>query len=57
MNLNKIAFWLLIIGGLNWFLFVFGYDVGRWLPDNVADLLYILVGLSAVYQVFSHRSM
>lgn len=54
MSLHKIAFVLLIIGGLNWLLQAFGYGIGRWLPDTVAMIVYILVGLSALYEVFTH---
>ena len=53
--LHKIAFVLLVIGGLNWLLEAFHYGVGNWLPWNVAMVLYILVGLSAVVEIFGHK--
>jgi len=55
MSLHKVTFILLIVGGLNWLLEVFGWGVGQWLPYSVAQLLYILVGLSALYELFSHK--
>ncbi|MFH0804272.1 MAG: DUF378 domain-containing protein [Candidatus Zambryskibacteria bacterium] len=51
--MQKVAHWLLIIGGLNWLLFallskdifgLLGMDMGGWLPR----IVYILVGLSAL---------
>ncbi|MCX6702146.1 MAG: DUF378 domain-containing protein [Candidatus Zambryskibacteria bacterium] len=56
--LHMVSFTLLVIGGLNWLLVGFGYN----LVDSVfgvgsmlAKLIYILVGLSAVYLVFTHK--
>lgn len=58
--LHMIAFLLLIVGGLNWGL------VGLLNLDLVAlvlgglpalqKLVYILVGLSAVYELVSHKT-
>jgi len=55
--LHKIAFVLLIVGGLNWGLYAFDYDLGKWLPESLMNVVYILVGLSALYKVFSYKSM
>lgn len=49
------AWILLIIGGLNWGLVVFGLDLGNWIPASIMTVVYVLVGLSAVYELFSHR--
>ncbi len=53
--LNTISFALLIIGGLNWLLVgAFGWDVGQLFGGQgamVSKIVYILVGLSAVYQL------
>ena len=56
--LHKIAFTLLVIGGLNWGLSAFGWNVvnmllGSW--PGVETLVYILVGLSAIYEVLTHK--
>jgi uncharacterized membrane protein YuzA (DUF378 family) len=56
MKLHKIAFILLIIGGLNWGLEAFHSGLSAWLPWNVAMIIYILVGLSALYEVFTHKN-
>jgi uncharacterized membrane protein YuzA (DUF378 family) len=58
-GLHMIAWILVIIGGLNWGLTAIGYNVvdmilGSW--PTVEKLVYILVGLSAVYELFTHKS-
>ncbi len=52
-----IAFILLIIGGLNWGLYVFGWDVVKFLPTTIADIVYLLVALSAIVEIFAHKKM
>ena len=57
MNLSKLAQWLLIIGGLNWLLAVGSYDIAEWgIPMSIVKIVYILVGLAALYKLFTHRS-
>ncbi len=58
--LHSIAFILVIIGGLNWLVFALsgGWDVGSLLGgmDSVlSKIVYVLVGLSAVYLVVTHK--
>lgn len=49
------AFILVIIGGLNWLLRVFGFDLETWgLPMIVTQVVYALVGLSALYLALTH---
>ena len=59
------AFVLLVVGGLNWGLVGLGnlmnanWDlvqmlIGSW-SQMVANLVYVLVGLSAVYIAFGHK--
>lgn len=59
-GLHMIAWILLVIGGLNWLLFALtGQDVGTWLggmDSMVAKVIYILVGLSAIYELFTHKA-
>lgn len=54
--MHKIAWLLLIIGGLNWLLVgLFKTDIGTWLggmDSMVARVIYVLVGLSALYLLF-----
>lgn len=55
--LHMIAFVLLVVGGLNWGLVALGYNVvnmllGSW--PMVEQIVYILVGLSAVYLALTH---
>lgn len=55
-----VAFGLLVIGGLNWLLVgVLGTDVGQLLfgsmENVVSRIIYVLVGLSALYLVINHK--
>ena len=57
-TLHMIAFILLVIGGLNWGLVAFKFNlvttlVGQW--PSVEMLVYLLVGLAALYEVFTHK--
>lgn len=54
--LYTITFILLVIGGLNWGLTALGFNLvnfifGTW--PTLERLVYLLVGLSAVVQIFS----
>lgn len=57
--LHTIAFILLIVGGLNWLLVgVFAWDIGAIFGGQAAvisRIVYILVGLAAIYEVVSHK--
>ncbi len=55
MKLHKIAFCLLIIGGLNWGLEALGYGIGNYLPATVSMVIYILVALAAIYEILGHK--
>lgn len=59
--MHTITFILLIVGGLNWLLVgVFGWDVGQLFGGQeaiISRIIYILVGLSALYEVFSHKKI
>ncbi len=58
-SLHTIAFILLIIGGINWLLVgLAGWDVGELFGGQsawISRIVYILVGLSAVYEVLTHK--
>lgn len=64
-NLHMVAWILLIVGGLNWLLVGLGgfmganwnvvsMILGSW--PQVEWLVYVLVGLSAVYEVVTHKT-
>jgi len=61
---HVIAWILLIIGGLNWALVgLFEFDLvatilasGFGTTTTLSKIVYILVGLSAVLELFGHRS-
>ena len=53
-----VTFILLIIGGLNWGLELFGIGIGNWgMPAIIVQIIYALVALSAIYEIFAHKSM
>ena len=55
--LNKIALWLVIIGGISWGLVgAFNFDLVALLLGDLsilARIVYVLVGLSALWLVYS----
>lgn len=58
-GLHMIAFVLLVVGGLNWLLAVGGWDIAGWVSASwwgtLVNIVYILVGLSAIYEVATHK--
>ena len=56
-TLHMIAWILLIIGGLNWgAMGLLSWGIGSFLSDNIAQIVYILVGLAALYELFTHKA-
>jgi uncharacterized membrane protein YuzA (DUF378 family) len=56
--IHAIAFVLVIIGGLNWLLTAFNWNVVDavfGMGSIVAKIIYILVGLSAIVLVATHK--
>lgn len=57
--MHKLTFILLVIGGLNWLVFgIWGVEIGSVLGGMnsvVSKIVYILVGLSALYEIFTHK--
>jgi|GEM_PF-250267 len=58
-TLHMLAFVLLVVGGLNWGLSAFGWNVvnmlvGSW--PGVEQAIYILVGLAAIWEVATHKA-
>ena len=56
-----VTFILMVIGGLNWLLVgIFGWDIGEKILGGMSSplsrLVYILVGLSAIYEMATHKS-
>ncbi len=55
---HMVAFILLVVGGLNWLLVAFDMNI----VDSIfgvgstgAKVVYILVGLSALYELITHK--
>lgn len=54
--LHGIAFVLLVIGGINWLLIgLLDWGVANILGESISKIVYVLVGLSAVYLVLTHK--
>ena len=58
-SMHMITFCLLIIGGLNWLAFgLFEVEVGTYIggmTSMAAKVVYVLVGLAAIYEVAMHK--
>lgn len=57
-GLHTVTFILLAIGGLNWGLELMGWGIGTWsfLPSGLVSLIYLLVAISALVEIFTHKS-
>ena len=57
MGIHLLAMILLIVGGLNWLLVgLVGWDVGMLfggMDAVISRVIYILVGLAALYELFN----
>ncbi|PIR85496.1 DUF378 domain-containing protein [Candidatus Kaiserbacteria bacterium CG10_big_fil_rev_8_21_14_0_10_45_20] len=57
--LHIIAFIFLVVGGLNWGVFaIFNWEIGSLfggMDAMISKVIYILVGLSAVYFAVTHK--
>ena len=58
-SLHMVTWILIIIGALNWLLVgLFKWDIGHIFGGQdavVSRIIYILVGLSAIYEIVYHR--
>lgn len=58
-SVHMITFILLIVGGINWLLLaLFNWEIGALFGGSTAiisKIIYILVGLSAIYELFTHK--
>ena len=54
-GLHAVTFILLVVGGLNWLGVAFGFNVVDKLGSSLAMIIYVLVGVSAVVQVLTHK--
>jgi uncharacterized membrane protein YuzA (DUF378 family) len=58
--MHKLTFILLVIGGLNWLVFGLtgSWDIGALvggMMSTTARVIYVLVGLSAIWEIFTHK--
>lgn len=58
-GLHMVAFALVVVGGLNWLLVgLVGWDIGQifgGMDALISRIVYILVGVSAVYLAATHK--
>ncbi len=57
-TVHMVAFVLLVVGGLNWGLTAFDYNLVDMLlgaGSTLSMIVYILVGASAVFEVATHK--
>ncbi|MDP3996302.1 MAG: DUF378 domain-containing protein [bacterium] len=56
-GLHIISFIILVVGGLNWGLIgIGGWDIVAYLGEMPARVVYILVGVAALVEVFTHKA-
>ncbi|PIR39997.1 MAG: DUF378 domain-containing protein [Candidatus Zambryskibacteria bacterium CG10_big_fil_rev_8_21_14_0_10_34_34] len=59
--MQKVAYWFLIVGGLNWLLVgLLSWDIGEIFGGQeaiISRIVYVLVGLSALVALKSKSSM
>ena len=54
--LHMVTWILLVVGGLNWGLVgLMDLNLVAKLGEGIAMIVYILVGLSALYEIFTHK--
>lgn len=55
--MHMIAWILVIIGGLNWLLTAFHWNLVEKIfgTGTVSMVIYVLVGLAALYELFTHK--
>lgn len=55
-GLHIVTWILLVIGGLNWLLVgLFDWGVGNLVGMALGRIIYVLVGLSAIYEIATHK--
>jgi uncharacterized protein len=59
-SIHMVTFILLVVGGVNWLLYaLLGWEIGSLvggMSSPIAKVIYILVGLSAIYEVVTHKN-
>jgi uncharacterized membrane protein YuzA (DUF378 family) len=56
-TVHIVAFILLVVGGLNWLLFAFGWNLVSVIfgaGSTLSDAIYILIGLAAILEAVTH---
>lgn len=57
--LHYVTFGLLVVGGLNWLLVAFNYnlvDMIFGVGSTLSMVVYVLVGVSAIFEAVTHKN-
>ncbi len=57
--LHYVTFGLLVVGGLNWLLVAFNYNLVDMIfgaGSTLSMIVYVLVGVSAIFEAVTHKS-
>ena len=55
-GLHIVSWILLVVGGLNWGLVgAFDLNVVEYLGSTIATIVYVLVGIAAILEIFTHK--
>ena len=52
--LNKICYWLVVVGALNYGLMAFGFNFLENLPANIGQIVSIAVAVAAIVTIFGN---
>lgn len=59
-KIHLVTFLLLVVGGINWLLLgLFSWEIGTIFGGPsaaVSKIIYIIFGLAAVYELFTHKN-
>ena len=57
-SLHIVTFTLLAVGGINWILYSFGWNLVSVIfgaGSTLERIIYIVIGLSAIYEIVTHK--
>ena len=55
-SLHTITFVLIVVGAINWGLDALNWNVVDLLGPGIAKIVYLLVGLSGLYEAITHKN-
>ncbi len=59
-KIHMVTFLFLVVGGINWLILgLFSWEIGMIFGDTgnaISRIIYVLFGLAAVYELFTHKN-